>query len=203
MAKPTVREKIVAAAQERFHALGYNACGVQEIVDAAGVPKGSFYNYFKAKEKLACEILDNYFAGARLDILADKSIAPLERLRQHFEHMASRFKKVGFGNGCLFVKFTHEVSDSTPLLRTDLRRQVGKWTALITETIREGQADGSISTAIAADTTARFLVQGWCGATGAMKLAASSAPMDDFLSVTFGTLLQPGAQAPKQRRTKA
>ena len=41
MAKLSVREKIVAAAAERFHALGYNACGVQEIVDAAGVPKGS------------------------------------------------------------------------------------------------------------------------------------------------------------------
>jgi len=50
MAKLSVREKIVAAGAERFHALGYNACGVQEIVDAAGVPKGSFYNYFKAKD---------------------------------------------------------------------------------------------------------------------------------------------------------
>ena len=203
MTKPTVREKIVAAAQERFHALGYNACGVQEIVDAAGVPKGSFYNYFKAKELLAREILDNYWAGARLDILADKSIAPLERLRQQFEHMASRYKKVGFENGCLVTKFTHEVSDSTPFLQTDLRRQVGKWTALIAETIREGQAEGSISTAIDADTTARFLVAGWGGVTGAMKLAASRAPIDDFLSVAFGTLLRPGAPAPKHRKTRA
>jgi TetR/AcrR family transcriptional regulator, transcriptional repressor for nem operon len=48
-----------AAAQERFHALGYNACGVREIVDAAGVPKGSLYNYFQAKELLARQILDN------------------------------------------------------------------------------------------------------------------------------------------------
>src|SRR5271154_3760307 len=101
MAKPTVREKIVAAAQERFHTLGYNACGVQEIVDAAGVPKGSFYNYFKAKELLAREVLNNYWAGGRLDVLADKTLPPLERLRQHFEHIASRYKKVGFENGCL------------------------------------------------------------------------------------------------------
>jgi len=45
--KLSTRERIVSAAAERFHALGYSACGVQEIVDAAGVPKGSFYNYFK------------------------------------------------------------------------------------------------------------------------------------------------------------
>jgi len=202
MAKPNVREKIVAAAAERFHVLGYNACGVQEIVDAAGVPKGSFYNYFKAKELLAREVLNNYWAGARLDVLSDKTISPLERLRQHFEHIASRYKKFGFENGCLVTKFIHEASDSTPLLQTDLRRQVGRWTALVAETIREGQADGSISTATDADTTARFLIEGWAGVTGAMKLAASRAPIDDFLSVALGALLQRSAPPRKQRKTR-
>src|SRR5579863_3376273 len=158
-AKPGVREKIVAAAAKRFHALGYNACGVQEIVDAAGVPKGSFYNYFKAKELLAREVLNNYWADAGLEILSDKSVAPLERLRRHFQHIASRYKKFGFENGCLVPKFMHEVSDSTPLLRTDLRRQVARWTALIAEAIREGQAGRSISNSLDAETAARFLVE--------------------------------------------
>jgi TetR/AcrR family transcriptional repressor of nem operon len=203
VAKLSVRQKIVAAAAERFHALGYNACGVQEIVDAAGVPKGSFYNYFKAKELLAREVLDNYWADAGLEILADKSIAPLERLRRHFQHIATRYKKFGFQNGCLVPKFMHEVSDSTPLLRTDLRRQVARWTALIAEAIREGQSDRTISNSIDAETTARFLVESWGGATGAMKLAASRAPIDDFFSVAFGTLLPPGAPPSRQRKTRA
>ncbi len=202
MAKLSVREKIVAAAAERFHALGYNACGVQEIVDAAGVPKGSFYNYFKAKELLAREVLNNYWAGAGLEILADKSIGPLERLRRHFQHIASRYKKFGFENGCLVPKFMHEVSDSTPLLRTDLRRQVARWTALIAEAIREGQTDRTISNSIDAETTARFLIESWGGVTGAMKLAASRAPIDDFFSVAFGTLLQPSVPASRQRKTR-
>jgi TetR/AcrR family transcriptional repressor of nem operon len=199
VAKLSVREKIVAAAAERFHALGYNACGVQEIVDAAGVPKGSFYNYFKAKELLAREILDNYWAGAGLDILADKSIAPLERLRRHFQHIASRYKKFGFENGCLVSKFIHEASDSTPLLWKDLRRQVARWTTLIAEAIREGQGDRTISNSIDAETTARFLTESWGGVTGAIKLAASRAPIDDFFSVAFGTLLQPGTPAPRRK----
>jgi len=202
MAKLNVREKIVAAAAERFHTLGYNACGVQEIVDAAGVPKGSLYNYFKSKELLAREVLNNYWADAGLEILADKSIAPLERLRRHFQHIASRYKKFGFENGCLVPKFMHEVSDSTPLLRTDLRRQVAAWTALIAEAIREGQADRSISSSIDAETTARFLIESWGGVTGAMKLAASRAPIDDFFSVAFGTVLRPGAPTSRQRKTR-
>ena len=182
--------------------LGYQACGVQEIVDAAGVPKGSFYNYFKAKELLAREILDNYWAGAGLDILADASIAPLERLRRHFQHIASRYKKFGFENGCLVSKFMHEASDSTPLLRAALRRQVVRWTALIAEAVREGHADRSISTSIDAETTARFLIESWGGVTGAMKLAASRAPIDDFFAVAFGALLQPSVPALRRRKTR-
>jgi TetR/AcrR family transcriptional repressor of nem operon len=202
MAKLSVREKIVAAAAERFHTLGYNACGVQEIVDAAGVPKGSFYNYFKAKELLAREVLNNYWADAGLETLADKSIAPLERLRRHFQHIASRYKRFGFENGCLVPKFMHEVSDSTPLLRGDLRRQVARWTALIAEAVREGHADRTISNSIDAETTARFLIESWGGVTGAMKLAASRAPIDDFFSVAFGILLQPSVPAGRPRKTR-
>src|SRR5580700_4728858 len=201
MTTPSVREKIVAAAAERFHALGYNACGVQEIVDAAGVPKGSFYNYFKAKELLAREILNNYWSGAGLDLLADMSIAPVERLRRHFQHIASRYKKFGFENGCLVSKFMHEASDSTPLLRKDLRRQVARWTALIAQTIRDGQADRTISNSIDAETTARFLIESWGGVTGAMKLVASRVPIDDFFSLAFGILLQPSVPAGRPRKT--
>jgi len=202
VAKLGVREKIVAAASERFHALGYNACGVQEIVDAAGVPKGSFYNYFKAKELLACEVLNTYWADAGLEILADTSVAPLERLRRHFQHIASRYKKFGFERGCLVSKFMHEVSDSTPVLWKELRKQVGRWTALVAEAIREGQGDRTISNSIDAEATARFLIESWGGVTGAMKLAASRGPIDDFFSVAFGPLLQPGSPTPRKRKAR-
>jgi TetR/AcrR family transcriptional regulator, transcriptional repressor for nem operon len=198
MAKVSVREKIVAAGAQCFHALGYNACGVQEIVDAACVPKGSFYNHFKAKELLAREVLSNYWASARLDILADKSIAPLERLRVHFEHIAARYKRAGFQRGCLVTKFINEVSELTPQLQSDLESELRRWVALVAEAIRDGQADASISTAVNADQAARFLIDGWAGATGAMKLAASRGPLDDFLSVIFGIVLR--ADAPKKQR---
>ena len=192
----------MAAAAQRFHALGYNACGVQEIVDAAGVPKGSFYNYFKTKELLAREVLGDYWGAARLDILADKSIAPRERLHQHFEHIASRYKKAGYQHGCLVTKFVNEASDLTPQLQRELKSELGRWTALIAETVRDGQADGSISTAIDAAQLARFLLEGWGGATGAMKLAASRGPIDDFLAVVFGIVL-PAAVRLRRRKARS
>ncbi|XBS67997.1 TetR/AcrR family transcriptional regulator [Acerihabitans sp. KWT182] len=76
MAKPSVRDKIVDAALDRFHTLGFSACSVQDIVDTAGVPKGSFYNYFKAKELLALEVLSIYGKDCNRQILSDTGLPP-------------------------------------------------------------------------------------------------------------------------------
>ena len=53
MARQSMREEIVEAGLEQFHTHGYSAAGVKDITDAAGVPKGSFYNHFDSKEALA------------------------------------------------------------------------------------------------------------------------------------------------------
>jgi TetR/AcrR family transcriptional regulator, transcriptional repressor for nem operon len=39
------------------HRRGFNATSVQDITDAAGAPKGSFYNHFESKDALAAEVV--------------------------------------------------------------------------------------------------------------------------------------------------
>jgi TetR/AcrR family transcriptional repressor of nem operon len=206
MPKLSTREKIVSAAVDRFHALGYSACGVQEIVDAAGVPKGSFYNYFKAKELLAVEVLGAYWEGVRIDMLADNNAAPLERIRGHFEHIASLYAGFGYERGCLIGKFVQELSETTPRIRQDVVGAVVRWIGLLASAIREGQADGSIARELDADKIARFLINSWGGAAAGMKIVRSRAPLDDFFSTTFSLLLPPSPSSrarrnPVQRRS--
>ena len=187
----SVRDKIVNAAMDRFHALGFNACGVQDIVDAAGVPKGSFYNYFKAKELLALEILDIYGQGSRREMLSDKSVPPVKRLRAHFEFMASRYEGFGFGKGCLIGNLAAEMSENTPLLRKALAQSLKRWTERVAAAIRDGQADGSIVAGLDAPEVARFLVNSWEGAVVRMKIVNSRQPLDDFFSIAFPLLTRP------------
>ena len=47
-ANPRVRAALLEAGERLIHERGYNGAGVKEIVDAAGVPKGSFYGYFES-----------------------------------------------------------------------------------------------------------------------------------------------------------
>jgi TetR/AcrR family transcriptional repressor of nem operon len=188
MAKPSVRDRIVSAAGDRFHALGYNACGVQDIVDKAGVPKGSFYNYFKAKELLAVEILEIYLRGSRREVLADEGIPPLQRLRDHFSFIASRYAGFGFEKGCLVGNLAAEMSENTPLLREAIAKSLKGWTDLVAAVIREGQQDGSIVANADADELSRFIVNAWEGAVVRMKIVNSRQPLDDFFSIVFSLL---------------
>ena len=191
ISKLSTREKIVSAAADRFHALGYNGCGVQEIVDAAGVPKGSFYNYFKAKELLPVEVLGTCWESVEIDRLADKSVAPVRRIRGHFEHIASLYAGFGYDRGCLIGKFIQELSETTPRIRQHVVGSVVRWTGLLASAIREGQADGSIAPELDADKIARDLINSWGGAAAGMKIVKTRAPLEDFFSTTFSLLLQP------------
>jgi AcrR family transcriptional regulator len=70
-----VRGKLVEAGLETLHAKGFNGCSVQDITEAAGVPKGSFFNHFKTKEALALEVLGPYGESSRIDMLFERFVS--------------------------------------------------------------------------------------------------------------------------------
>jgi TetR/AcrR family transcriptional repressor of nem operon len=41
---------------------GYNATGIQDLLVATNVPKGSFYHHFGSKEDFALQVIDRYVA---------------------------------------------------------------------------------------------------------------------------------------------
>ncbi len=55
MAKKSTRDRLIHVGLERMHTAGYASTGVKEILEIAGVPKGSFYHYFPSKEAFARE----------------------------------------------------------------------------------------------------------------------------------------------------
>jgi len=73
MARPSLREKLACSAVDTLHTFGFKGCSIQDITEAAGVPKGSFFNHFENKEDLAIDALRRYLEGARSEMLFDKS----------------------------------------------------------------------------------------------------------------------------------
>lgn len=66
------KKRIIEAAGDLFWKNGYTKTGVSEILKATGLPKGSFYFYFKKKSDVAKAVLQ-YYSGKILDLL--RSIA--------------------------------------------------------------------------------------------------------------------------------
>ena len=59
MTKDLKRVRILDAGTELMLRKGYHGTGIQQIVDAAGVPKGSFYSYFKSKEDFVLAAMEH------------------------------------------------------------------------------------------------------------------------------------------------
>ena len=55
------KEKLLEAAQQLMLAKGFPATTVDEICEAAGFTKGSFFHYFESKEHLGKEVLDRFY----------------------------------------------------------------------------------------------------------------------------------------------
>jgi TetR/AcrR family transcriptional repressor of nem operon len=190
MARTDVRDKLIVVALELFHTRGYNACGVLDITDAAGVPKGSFYNHFKSKELLALAVLDSYQKIARFDTLKDKSTLPIQRLRLHFKSYGAMHVKWGFERGCLMGNFAAEMSSQSHVTRKALKRAFDNWCNAVAEVLQEAKEHKEIDAHHDPASLARFLVNSWEGAVMRSKVVRNTEPFEDFFAVTFDSILK-------------
>src|ERR1700731_5236512 len=104
MGKISNKERILANGLKVVLERGYVGASVRDIVEAAGVPQGSFTNHFESKEAFSLEILDLYFENSRVvigDTLRNDALPPLKRLRAYIDANISAIRKHDAKNGCL------------------------------------------------------------------------------------------------------
>jgi TetR/AcrR family transcriptional repressor of nem operon len=70
------REKIVRAASEGFKLHGVDGIGIHELMKAAGMTNGGFYNHFSSKEDLALEVFRQGFADSLATLAAIREAHP-------------------------------------------------------------------------------------------------------------------------------
>ncbi len=190
MPRPSTREQILKAGLKCLEQRGYNGVGVQDITDAAGVPKGSFYNHFESKEALGAEIVERYGAEpARREILGDRSVAPLERLRRHFERLNTVFTDAKFERGCILGNFSAELSGQSDLIRGSLRGLYARWTEDIEAAISEAQESGAIANKAKSADIAAFLLDAYEGALLRARVERTARPFLRFMKFAFTQIL--------------
>ena len=188
MARPNTRNAILNAGMKLFIEQGFNACSVQDITDAARVPKGSFYNHFKSKEALASEIVTEYGKGTTdRSILTNTEAPALTRLRSHFEALNEYFSRCN--DGCLVGKFMAEVSSDTPQIHKSLTKVLSVWGKQISSAIAEGQEHGSIRKDVKARDLASFLIDSYEGAILRTRVERSPRALKAFIKIAFSSIV--------------
>ncbi|AWI53736.1 TetR family transcriptional regulator [Aquabacterium olei] len=191
--KTDIPRRLAEAGYTLFNQLGYNATGIQQITEAAGVPKGSFYNHFDSKEAFAAQIIRNYavWMGRRWEaIMADAPEDPLDALRHLFNAFIAHHEQASCP-GCLVGNFAAEVSETSDTCRTELAHVMGQWRERLAELIERAQQAGRIRTDLPALTLSAFFWDSWEGAVLRMKVEHSAQPLKDAASLMLDTFFRP------------
>ena len=170
---------------------GYNATGINTVLKAAAVPKGSFYHYFSSKEDFGLAVIDATAEGytARLEaILADRDVPALQRLQRYFA--AGRADMVGcdHARGCLIGNLGQELSGHSARFRDRLNQVLCGWERLFAGCLRDGQALGEIRADLEPEALSSFILSGWEGALIRAKTVKSVAPLERFEAVLLACL---------------
>src|SRR5260221_2799974 len=193
MPKPSHREKILSAGLHVVLEQGYCGASVRDIVQAAGVPQGSFTNHFRSKEAFCLEILERYFIMVRENIdktLRNDKAAPLKRLRAWVDLQIRFLEQADMRNGCLIGNYSVEASDHSEAIRRRLVEIFAEIHKSIVYCLKAAVMAGELSSATDCDEVAHFLFTSLQGAILASKVGRSSAPVKRFKKIVFSTLLR-------------
>jgi TetR/AcrR family transcriptional regulator, transcriptional repressor for nem operon len=193
MPKPSNREKILTEGLRVVHQHGFAGASVRDIVQAAGVPQGSFTNHFASKEAFGLEILDLYLAHGRevmCETLRNDSLPPLARLSAYIDAGKNRLNRDGMRNGCLFGNFTAEASDHSEVIRHRLVEIFAEVQDSIAYCLRAAVRAGELPPDFDCDEVAGFVVSSLQGANLLAKAQRSPVPVERFKRILFSTILR-------------
>jgi TetR/AcrR family transcriptional repressor of nem operon len=193
MPKPSHREKLLTAGLQVVFEQGYSGASVRDIVQAAGVPQGSFTNHFRSKEAFCLEVLERYFDLARQNIektLRNDAMAPLERMRAWVDLQIRYLEQAGMRNGCLIGNYGAEATDHSEAIRRRLVEIFAEIHESVVYCLKAAVAAGDLSSATDCEELAHFLYASLQGAILESKVERSSAPLKRFKNVVLSTLLR-------------
>lgn len=144
--------KLLDAALRVIRAKGYTATRIEDICEAAGLTKGSFFHHFESKEDLALAAAEYWgvvthgvFASAPYRALPD----PLDRLLGYVDFRKAILRGELPEYTCLVGTMVQEVYETHPHIREACDKTISKHAAMVEADIAEAMhkygIDGDLS----------------------------------------------------------
>jgi len=196
MSLPHTKERILDAAEELMWRKSFHSVGLNEILTAVGVPKGSFYHYFESKEHFGVELLKHYIKDATLvksEALTNRNVEsdPSERLLVFLEGSIDSFLANRGKCPCLVLKLASEVTSFSEPMREVLAGGMETWLAIVAGVFDEAKVLGTIPRDLDSKNTAGLMRDLWAGAIQRSTVSNSVQPMEaalDFIRQHLSSL---------------
>ncbi|MBB5605939.1 MULTISPECIES: TetR/AcrR family transcriptional regulator [unclassified Janthinobacterium] len=190
-----IRQHILDQGKAIITRKGFAGVGLNEILTAADVPKGSFYHYFKSKELFGEAMLSDYMTRylAEMDsVLRQPGQSAAQSLMDYWASWTSYDASGGTCDcRCLVVKLSSEVADMSEAMRVTLLGGTNRIVARLAVSIEQAVADGSLSAIADPAHTALTLYQMWLGAAMLTKLRRDASALQAAWQATLSILQMP------------
>jgi TetR/AcrR family transcriptional regulator, transcriptional repressor for nem operon len=136
------KARFLDAALQVIRSKGYTASSIDDICEAAGRTKGSFFHHFDSKEDLALAAADHFaamadraFAAAPYQRIAD----PLDRLLAYVDFRGAILQGGLPDFTCLLGTMVQEVYDTHPAIRAACERHISAHVAAVARDVAEAK----------------------------------------------------------------
>jgi TetR/AcrR family transcriptional repressor of nem operon len=190
----SARQTILDTAQIIVGRKGFSAVGLNEILQAADVPKGSFYHYFTSKDAFGVVLLDSYFdhyVHGMEQLFNQPGLTQCAKLMRYWQCWIDNQTGCTDAGKCLAVKLGAEVSDLSEPMRLALQRGTSRTIALLAVAMQRGIEDGSLMLQHPPRALAQQLYALWLGASVMSKITRTPASFDEALALTRHLLGSP------------
>ncbi|HLT99798.1 MAG TPA: TetR/AcrR family transcriptional regulator [Burkholderiaceae bacterium] len=182
-ARGTARDRLIRTGVELCTQGGFQAMGIEQVLSQSGVPKGSFYHYFRSKKEFGLAVIDAYavyFCKKLQRVLTNAEESPLTRLRSFVDEACDGMSRHEFQRGCLVGNLGQEMAALDNEFRNQLENVLKLWEAQTARCLEEAQAAGELQPSHDVERLAEFFWIGWEGAILRAKLTRSPRPMRLF-----------------------
>lgn len=161
---------------------GFSAVGIKQILDSAGVPKGSFYYYFKSKEAFGVELIRHYLqisTAQKRDLLlsVERDPNPLSRLDAYLDGGIAVIEADFSRFPCLVAKLTAEVVDLSEAMRVELSKGLSEWIGLFSTLLDEAVGAGLLRADFDPEAEAQIIQDLLTGAVERAMVHRDAAPI--------------------------
>ena len=182
------REDILTTGYHVLRKNGYHNVGINQVLKEAGIPKGSFYNFFESKEDFANQVVSHYAKENHQwmqQYFLDTELSPLEALKSFYRLLIDYNEKDGYASGCLLNVLSNEIGRQNDELAESVNQYFIGWLNILDRVISKGQEMGEITKRFSSLELAEYLHSGFNGTFSRMKVTRNRVYMDTWFDISF------------------